>query len=167
MIRKATISDASRIAEIDVAGERFAYKNIVSATALYKGLLVENRIAVCKKWITEDSFSVYVYEDDSDGIVKGMMGTGKCCDDDKQNAFELFFLYVEPYFSRNGIGTEMIKFFENEGTLKGYKEFVIWVLEKNEIGKNCYEKNGFHFDGKEKIFQRFNLKENRYIKAIC
>ncbi len=54
------------------------------------------------------------------------------------DAFELAFLYVDPFFSRQGIGSQLIKYFEDEGINLGYKEFIIWVLEKNEIGKNCF-----------------------------
>jgi len=167
MIRKATISDASRIAEINVSSWRFAYKNIVSEEVLYKDFLVESRINIVKTWIIENQYSIYVYEDDTNGIIKGMMGLGKCEDSDKSNSFELHFIYIEPYFSRNGIGTELIKYFENEGIQNGYNEFIIWVLEHNEIGKNCYIKNGYHFDGKDKIFQRLNMKEIRYIKNLA
>ena len=76
MIREATVSDASRIAEINVASWRFAYKGIVPEEYLYKEFLVENRIAVSRRWITEKRFEVYVYEDPATGIVKGMMGIG-------------------------------------------------------------------------------------------
>ena len=166
MIRKATEADAARIAEIDVFSERFAYKDIVPEELLYKDFTVEDRIPRVKNWISGNYFSVFVYEDDKTGIVKGMMGFGKTEDEDKPDAFELHFIYVDPYFSRQGIGSQMIDFFESEGIKQGYKEFLIWVLEKNEIGKNCYLKNGYHFDGKEKLFQRFNQNENRFVKEV-
>lgn len=60
----------------------------------------------------------------------------------------------------------MIKFFEDTGKENGYSEFVIWVLEENVIGKNCYQKNGYTCDGSEKIFQRYNKKEIRFIKKL-
>ena len=165
MIREAQASDTFRIAEIEVAGCRYAYRNILSDECLYKDLTVENRIPVCRRWIAEKLFEVYVYEDPDTGVIKGMMGIGMCEDDDKKDAFELHFLYVDPYHSRGGIGSEMLQFFEKAGTDKGCREFVIWVLEENEIGKNFYEKNKYHYDGKEKIFMRWNKKEIRYIKS--
>ena len=58
----------------------------------------------------------------------------------------------------------MIRFFEKTGKENGFSEFVIWVLEENEIGKNCYQKNGYNFDGSEKIFQRYGKKEIRFVK---
>ncbi len=167
MIRKATISDASRIAEIDVAAERFAYKDFLPEEALYKSLRVEDRISRVKKWMSEKLFEIFVFEDDTTGTVKGMMGFGQCGDDDKKNAFELHFLYVEPCFSHCGIGSKMISFFEQEGKKKGYTEFVIWVLQDNHIGINCYQKNGYSCDGSTKLFQRFNKNEARFVKHLA
>ena len=93
-----------------------------------------------------------------------MMGIGMCEDDDKKGAFELHFIYVDPAYVRAGIGTELLKFFEQKGREKGCKEFVIWVLEENTMGRNFYDKHGYAFDGKDKIFKRWNQREIRYVK---
>lgn len=166
MIRKANEADAIRIAEIDVTSERFAYKDIVSEEKLFKEFTVENRTPVVKNWIEEKYFDIYVYEDPDTKIVKGMMGFGKCGDSDKPNAFELHFIYIDPVYTHSGIGSQMIEFFEQEGKNRGHSEFVIWVLEENSIGINCYKKNGYSADGNSKIFQRFNKKEIRFVKNI-
>ncbi len=166
MIRPATILDAQRIAEIDIAGERFAYQKIVAEEVLSKALVLEDRINSVRRWINEKFFSVYVYEDDESGIIKGMMGFGECGDSDKSDAFELHFIYMDPAFSRQGIGSQLIEFFESEGKKLGYKEFVVWVLEENEIGKSFYAKKGYAPDGKAKIFQRLDKKEIRYVKYV-
>jgi len=165
MIREATIHDAPRTAEIDVISSRYAYQNILSEELL-KDLTVENRVPVHTRWIAEKRFDMYVYEDPDTGIVKAMMGIGMNEDDDKEGAFELHFIYVDPAYVRQGIGSEMIRFFEEKGKEKGCKEFVIWVLEENEMGRNCYEKNHYHFDGKDKIFKRWGKREIRYVKTI-
>ncbi len=164
MIREATINDSARTAEIDAVSSRFAYKNILSDECL-KELSVENRIPVHSRWIAEKRFDMYVYEDPETGLIRGMMGIGMNEDDDKQGAFELHFIYVDPDFLRMGIGTEMLQFFEQKGKEKGCREFVVWVLEENEMGRNFYEKNGYHPDGKEKIFKRWNQREIRYVKG--
>ena len=165
MIREATIHDAPRTAEIDVISSRYAYQNILSEELL-KDLTVENRVPVHTRWISEKRFDMYVYEDPDTGIVKAMMGIGMNEDEDKEGAFELHFIYVDPAYVRQGIGSEMIRFFEEKGKEKGCKEFVIWVLEENEMGRNCYEKNHYHFDGKDKIFKRWGKREIRYVKVI-
>ena len=165
MIREATIHDAVRTAEIDVISSRYAYQNILSEELL-KDLTVENRVPVHTRWISEKRFDMYVYEGPDSGIVKAMMGIGMNEDEDKENAFELHFIYVDPAYVRQGIGSEMIRFFEEKGKEKGCREFVIWVLEENEMGRNCYEKNHYHFDGRDKIFKRWGKREIRYVKTI-
>ena len=165
MIREATIDDSARIAEIDVISSRYAYRNIVPDECLYKDMTVENRIPVHEKWIAEKRFGIYVYEDPGTGIIKGMMGIGMSEDDDKKEAFELHYLYVDPDHLRMGIGTEMLRFFEEKGKEKGCPEFVVWVLEENIKAGNFYEKNGYRPDGKEKIFRRWNKREIRYGKG--
>ncbi len=165
MIREATVSDSARIAEIDVISSRYAYKGIVPDECLFNDLSVENRIPVHKKWIAEKRFGIYVYEDAGTGIIQGMMGIGMSEDDDKQGAFELHYIYVDPDYVRMGIGSEMLQFFEQKGKEKGCPEYVVWVLEENEIGRKFYEKNNYRSDGKEKIFKRWNKREIRYVKG--
>ena len=165
MIREAVTEDSARIAEIEVAGSRYAYHHIVPDECLYRDLSVEGRVPVYTGWITEKRFEVYVYEDAETGIIKGMMGIGMSEDEDMQGAYELHFLYVDPDYVRGGIGSEMLRFFEQKGKEKGCPEFVIWVLEENEMGIRFYEKNGYRSDGKEKIFKRWNKREIRYVKS--
>ena len=165
MIRKATLNDSTRIAEIDVTSSRYAYKSIVSEKCLYEDLSVEKRIPVYENWIRQNRFDLYVYEEPETGEIKGMMGIGICEDDDKKDAFELHFLYVDPAYMRMGVGYELLRFYEQIGKDKGCREYVIWVLEDNEIGKSFYEKNHYSFEGKEKIFKRWNKREIRYVKG--
>ena len=164
MIREAKVEDSARIAEIEVNSSRYAYKNIVSDECLIKDLSVESRVPVYEYWISQKRFELYVNEDPDTGIIKGMMGIGMCEDEDKDNAFELHFIYVDPDYVRAGTGTEMLKFFEQKGSEKGCSEYVIWVLEENGMGRNFYEKHNYHSDGKDKIFKRWNKREIRYVK---
>jgi GNAT superfamily N-acetyltransferase len=164
MIREALVNDAERIAEIEVTSSRYAYKDILSDECL-NDLSVENRVPVYQYWISEKRFELYVYEDPDTGMIKGMMGIGMCEDEDKKGAFELHFIYVDPEYLRMGAGSEMLEFFEQKGREKGCLEFVIWVLEENSIGITFYEKNNYRFDGKDKIFKRWNKREIRYVKG--
>ena len=165
MIREATVQDAARIAEIDVFSSRYAYKGLVPDKCLYEDISVENRVPVHERWIAEKRFGVYVYVDSDTGIIRGMMGIGMCEDEDKKEAFELHYLYVDPADLRRGIGSEMLRFFEQKGKEKGCREFVVWVLEENEMGRNFYGKNDYRPDGKEKIFKRWDKREIRYVKG--
>lgn len=165
MIREATVPDSAGIAEIEVKSSRYAYRGIVPDECLYRDLSVESRIPVYEGWIGGKRFDLYVYEDSAAGALQGMMGIGMCGDNDKKEAFELHFLYVDPGCVRMGIGSEMLRFFEGKGREKGCGEYVIWVLEENRNARNFYEKHGYRPDGKEKIFRRWNKRETRYIKV--
>ena len=166
MIRNAEISDAPRIAEIIVNSTRYAYQTFLSQEILYIHIQFINLIKSVERWINGNDNYIYVYEDNKTKIGKGMMGIDKSYDDDKQNAYELHILYVEPEFSRSGIGTELIEYFENTSRKNKINELVVWVLEENKIGIRFYEKIGFICDGKTKIFERYNKNERRYIKEI-
>lgn len=63
MIRKAIISDSSRIAEIIVNSSRYAYKTFLSEEILYTKLIVEERIEAVKRWIINNENYIFVYED--------------------------------------------------------------------------------------------------------
>lgn len=166
MIREAALKDAAAIAAIEVSSSRYAYKNIVPHKCLYDDLSVEGRIPVYEMWLNEKRFELYVFEDSGTNEIKGMMGIGRCEDDDKDNAFELHFIYVDPEYVRKGIGAQMLEFFEQKGAERGFNEFVIWVLAENKMGINFYEKHGYGSDGGEKIFKRWNQREIRYVKEI-
>ena len=164
MIREATVEDSARIAEIEVLSSRYAYKNIVSDECLYNDLTVEKRIPVYSNWIEQKRFDLYVYEEPDTGLIKGMMGIGMCEDEDKENTFELHFIYLDPDYVRMGIGSEMLEFFENKGKVINCREFIIWVLEENAMGRKFYEKHSYRPDGKDKMFKRWGKREIRYIR---
>ena len=162
MIRLAIQEDSSRISEILAFGSRWAYKDFIDHSLLFKETLVEKGINKIKNWIEINDY-VYIFENEE--IIKAVMGIAKCGDSDKENAYELHFLYVEPMFSRNGIGSILLKYFEEKGISLGYKDFIVWVLEENNIGIKFYEKHGYKQDGNQKINKRYNKKQIRYVKS--
>ena len=60
-----------------------------------------------------------------------------------------------------GIKSALIKEVEKKARDIGINEIVIWVLEKNTIGKNFYNKYGFIEDGKIKHIEEWNEIEMR------
>jgi len=96
MIRKATINDCSRIAEIHVFGWRCAYRNFIPLEHLFNTMTVKKREEKFLEYLSVDESKdeTYVYEEDK--IVKGFMTIGDCRDDDKdKNTFELHGIYKE------------------------------------------------------------------------
>ncbi len=164
MIRRATVDDVPRMAEIHIFGWRCAYRGLVSDEILFKKMGVEKRIESFKKAIIENREETYVFEEE--GIIKGVMTVGPCRNEDKQSAFELWGIYIEPLMKRQGIGRRCVEYCERIAQERGYKENVLWVFEKNETAKMFYERLGYKPDGKEALLEKYSAKEVRYIKKL-
>ena len=130
MIRKATLEDISRIAEILVFVKRMNYRVIFRNDVVSFGEL--QVIPVAEKYSKPGILNdIWVYE--AEGIVKGLIRIV-----DK----ELVELYVEHFFQGQGIGAELIEFAKREHDVRS-----LWVLEKNTSAIRFYEAHGFHVTG--------------------
>lgn len=164
IIRKATLEDARRIAEIHVAGWRNAYQGIVPDDVLNK-LSVDSSQAARQEGIRTGAEEIYVI--DSGDMISGHLTIGNCRDEDKPNGvFELWGIYIDPDHIRKGYGQQLFNFCEDQAMRRGNHEIVIWVLRDNIIGRNFYEKNGYKPDGAVKYLERLSATEIRYCKAI-
>ena len=96
MIRKATVQDISRIAEIIVFGKRVAYRPIFQ-----NDQVSFNEMQVVSLWeeykeSPESIENMWVYDD---SIVKGVINCKPVGDE-----AEICEFYVEPFFKGQGIG---------------------------------------------------------------
>ncbi len=163
LIRKPTNNDIARTAEIHVYGWRYSNKDIISDVHLYNHRLVEKTIIGHRKILHDAKINFDLYDD---GIIKGFILHHESTDLEISNAYEINTVYVEPAFLRNGIGKKLIVNAENSCKELGKKKIFLWVLEKNNIGRKFYEKNGYTFDGTKKVIESWNLNELRYSKNI-
>ena len=167
MIRKATIGDCLRIAEIHVFGWRCAYKNFIPLDFLFNTMTVKKHK---EKWVeilvaNEKTNETYVFEEDN--ILKGFMTIGDCRDDDKdENTFELWGIYIDPIFQRQHIGSTLVDYCIIEAIGRNKKEIIIWVFEKNKDSIEFYKKTGFSPDGENKIYETFNEKIIRFNRKL-
>ena len=127
LIRKASVEDISRIAEILVFVKRMNYRAIFRNDAVSFGEI--QVIPVAEQYSKPEILdSIWVYE--AEGIVKGLIRiVGK----------EVVELYVEHFFQGQGIGAKLIEFAKKEQDAK-----ILWVLEKNTDAIRFYETHGFH-----------------------
>ena len=165
MIRNATYDDIPRIAEIQICGWRFAYRGIISDYELFSQRLVINSIkAITTRFDNNASF--IVFDDDSDNILKGFAWYGLSRDEDKKNSYEINAIYVQPEFTRNGIGKLMMENVVNNAKENNCSELLIWALSENNKGIEFFKKNGFVVDGKRKFIEKWEKEEIRMIKII-
>jgi len=132
-------------------------------------MLVSTRLEKTAAWLKSDgnadvSFGeTYVYDD---GIIKGFLTIGLCRDADKEGAFELGGLYVDPCFKGQGIGTALALHTEKTAIERGYKEICLWTFEKNAPTRAFYEKLGYTLDGATMIVEPFDAIGVRYSKKL-
>ena len=134
LIRKASIEDISRIAEILVFVKRMNYRVIFKNDAVSFGEI--QVIPVAKQYSQPEILeSIWVYE--AEGIVKGLI---------RIDGKEVVELYVEHFFQGQGIGARLIGF-----AIKEHDVRFLWVLEKNADAIRFYETHGFHLTENRKL----------------
>ena len=139
MIRKATIQDVPRIAEIIVFGKRVAYRPIFNNDVVsFNELQVINLIEEYRSNpALVDNMLVY-----DDGIIKGVINRSF-----KDNDVEICEFYVEPFFKGNGIGKQLIQQVILEAQTNKRNKIFLWVIEDNLSARKFYENNGFIASG--------------------
>lgn len=125
-IRKASIQDVSRIAEILVFTKRMNYRPIFRNDKVSFGKMQVFPLA--KDYIDnpEKLTNIWVYDDE---FVKGMLHA---------EGQELMELYVDSFFQNEGIGSRLIEFAIRKLDIKS-----LYVLEKNEKAIRFYQRHGF------------------------
>ena len=139
MVRKATIEDIPRIAEIIVFGKRVTYRHIFNNDVFsFNELQVINLIEEYRNNPTLiDNMLVY-----DDGIIKGVINRIF-----KDESVEICEFYVEPFFKGNGIGKELIQQVILESKTSKKNRIFLWVVEDNISARRFYENNGFTASG--------------------
>lgn len=133
MIRKATIQDISRIAEILVFVKRMKFRPIFQNDDYSFG---ELQVLPVAKMYSEPSIldSIWVYDD---GIVKGLIHI---------EGSEIVELYVDYFFQNQGIGAKLIEF-----ARANHAVTFLWAIEKNVDAIRFYQAHGFHLTNNKKF----------------
>lgn len=157
MLRKATMKDVPRIAEIIVFGKRVAYRPIFNNDVVsFNELQVINLIDEYRNNSTVvDNMLVY-----DDGIIKGVINRIF-----KNDAVEICEFYVEPFFKGNGIGKKLIQQVILEARASKKNKIFLWVIEDNISARRFYENNGFTSNGKTCLIEG-TTKTDMYYELI-
>lgn len=133
-VRKASVNDLSRIAEIYVFNNRVNYYPIFKDANFSFGELQVS--SLIDHYFIKDEIleNLYVFDD---GLIKGFMQVQKN---------EIQKLYVDTFFQSCGIGKSLIAYAIDEMHAN-----VLWALEKNTRAISFYKKNGFYVTGEKKF----------------
>ena len=131
-IRKATILDISRIAEILVFVKRIKFRPIFQDDDYsFNKLQV---LTVAEKYSSPSLLDyIWVYDD---GIVKGLIHI---------EANEIVELYVDFFFQDQGIGSALVEFAKEH-----FPVDFLWAVEKNTDAIRFYQRHGFQLTNTKK-----------------
>lgn len=133
-IRKASLQDVSRLAEILIFAKRAAYRPIFQNDAVSFGQMQVLPLAQEYLRCPEKLENIWVYDD---MFVKGMVHI---------QGLQIKELYVDYFFQHQGIGAQLLDFAVRD---RGAR--FLWVLEKNKAAIQFYEAHGFVFSGQRML----------------
>lgn len=133
-IRKATIDDLSRIAEIYVFNNRVNYFPIFKDPGFSFGEL--QVVSMIDYYFKKEEVinNLYVLDD---GIIRGFI---------EMNESEICKLYVDPFFQSQGFGNQLMEYAKKE-----LRANHLWALEKNMRAISFYQRHGFQLTGEKKF----------------
>ena len=147
VIRKAEITDISRISEIYVFNNRQVYYPVFHNIKFsFAELQV---LSFAKELERERLQETFVYDD---GIVKGFVTV---------HDHEIEKLHVESFFRRSRIGSALLRY-----ALSHCSATFLWVLKKNENAIAFYKKNGFVFSSEEQLLEGVNGHTEPIVKMV-
>lgn len=161
MIRSATIKDVSRIAEIQTASWRAAYRGMIPESYL-QGLRVEQRERTWRRFV-DDPDSPLLVTIQADEIT-GFCHISPSRDSDSDGVAEIIAIYVDPPQWRKGFGRTLCRSALSFAQERGFRAVTLWTLSENDSAHRFYEALGFRPDGASKVeaMPDFDLQEVRY-----
>lgn len=163
-VRRAHPADARAMAEVQVAGWRAAYVELLPDWYLAQ-LSVERRTGVWEDLLPREELQAFVAEDQT-GAVVGFASLSPSPDlDADPSTGQLSALYLLPSHWSRGIGRALLSAPVAAARECGFRRLTLWVLTGNRRARRFYEAAGFVADGCEKVEVReggVRLEECRY-----
>ncbi|MCM1426639.1 MAG: GNAT family N-acetyltransferase [Eubacterium sp.] len=133
-IRKATLQDVSRIAEISVFTKRMNYRPIFQNDKVSFGEI--QVLPLAQEYIADPQKleNIWVYDDE---FVKGMI---------HMEGERIQELYVDSFFQNQGIGASLIDY-----AIREFDARYLFVLEKNIRAIRFYQRHGFSLTDKRQL----------------
>lgn len=133
-IRKAKLTDLSRIAEIYVFNNRMNYFPIFKDEAFSFGELQVDSLVDTYFSKNDILNAIYVFDN---GLIRGFI---------QMNTTEICKLYVDTFFQSEGVGEKLLTF-----AVQVLHADYLWALEKNSRAISFYQRHGFKLTGEKKF----------------
>lgn len=163
MIRPIQKEDIETVCNIVNDNWKLVYSGYVNENLLSKASCIE-RAKKLEADFSSGRLLSYIYEDY--GKVIALLSIGDTADDDKIGAFEIWSIYILKTAQKQGIGSLLIEFAEEQALKHGYSEIVIWAFTKNIQAISFYEKHGYIKDKEEYLGFPYLASGTRFNKKI-
>jgi RimJ/RimL family protein N-acetyltransferase len=168
-IRRAVPEDAPRLASVEVATWRAAYRGLMPDDYLESLSEVERAEAWRENLLKHGPTGrkrVLVAE--SEGEVVGFVRVGVVAEPDEVEVGLVYLLYVRPDNWSRGLGWSLMRGAMDELRNLGARDAILWVLDENARARRFYEMLGWREDGRtsEEHFGGTILLARRYRRSI-
>jgi ribosomal protein S18 acetylase RimI-like enzyme len=163
VVRRATVDDASAIAEVRVTTWRAAYAGIVPQAVLDRMDVDRATQRTAALLASGEDPRIHVVEG-SGGRVVGYAFTAPARDEDAAGLGEIQAIYVRPDAQGAGLGGALLAAAAGDLEDRGFSTLVLWVLTDNGPARGFYEHEGFAPDGaaRDLDFDGEAIEEIRY-----
>lgn len=130
-IRPARVNDAEGIAHMHVESWRSSYKGIIAKDYL-AGLSKKRRADRWRENLSVQNLKscIFIVADENEQII-GVASGGPQRDTQLNYDGELYAIYLLKRFQRNGLGSRLMVAVATHLAANGFKNLLVWVLEKN------------------------------------
>ena len=163
-IRIAKVADAEGIAKIQIESWRFAYKNIID-DGILSNLNLRHKTEIWQSVLKNEDWSAWVAVNPKKEI-EGFIHLCGYRDNDlpsNENVGEISAIYINPKLVGRGVGATLMQKGIESLEKANHRKIALWVLSKNDLAINFYEKFGFASDGGVKKHPSTGLTEVRYV----
>lgn len=152
------MSDVSEIAAIHVDGWRDAYGHLLPPE-FYDADSLRRRILMWTAILSPEVLPDRLFVAESQGHIAGFAYVGDSQDEDSARPLTLYMIYVRTNQYGTGIGQALLEAAARQDPLQ------LWMAKDNPRAHAFYRRNGFAFDGTERVDHDANdLEEIRLVR---
>lgn len=166
-VREATVDDADAMADVNAAGWRDGFREIVPEWYLEK-LPIERWRREMSAGLASPRGDAFTRIGEVDGDFAGycfVAAPGREVPDDSMEA-ELVAVYVYESYWGKGVGRALVEEALGQAAKLGYEEIVLWTFSRNERALGLYGKLGFELDGGSRPFVPVGAETVRLRKRL-
>ena len=174
VVRRATLGDATALAQVHVAAWQAAYRGVMT-DAFLDGLDVRQWAERWRQTLggtrgpEHTPETVLVVELEGGPLVGfAMTGHERQLSPLSEARGELWAINIAPEAWGRGLGRLLLRAAEQALSDEGHGEAVLWVVAANERARRFYERAGWYADGAEKrdASLGFEIHEVRYARGL-